>query len=36
MGVRYVQNAFTRIDEAERAGRRRPIDASLAESLGDQ
>ena len=36
MGVRYVQNAFTRIDEAERVGRRRPLDARLAESLGDQ
>jgi len=31
--VRYVQNAFARIDEAEEAGERRPWDASLANYL---
>lgn len=36
LGVRYVQNAFTRIDRADEAGRRRPLDASLAEYLGEQ
>jgi glycine/D-amino acid oxidase-like deaminating enzyme len=34
--VRYLQNAFARIDEAEEAGRPRPWDARLAEYLGEQ
>ena len=32
--VRYMQNAFLRIDEAAEAGRPRPVDARLAEYLG--
>ncbi|MGA7806234.1 NAD(P)/FAD-dependent oxidoreductase, partial [Bradyrhizobium sp.] len=32
--VRYMQNAFMRIDEAAEAGRPRPVDARLAEHLG--
>jgi glycine/D-amino acid oxidase-like deaminating enzyme len=32
--VRYMQNAFLRIDAAGRDRRRKPIDASLAEYLG--
>lgn len=36
IGVRYVQNAFARIDEAESAQRRRPLDARFAEYLGEQ
>jgi glycine/D-amino acid oxidase-like deaminating enzyme len=32
--VRYMQGAFLRIDEAAEAGRRRPVDARLAEYLG--
>ena len=36
LGVRYVQNAFARIDDAEGARRRRPADAGLAEYLGEQ
>jgi glycine/D-amino acid oxidase-like deaminating enzyme len=32
--VRYMQGAFLRIDEAAEAGRRRPVDARLAEFLG--
>jgi len=32
--VRYMQSAFLRIDEAEEAGRPRPIDAPIAEILG--
>src|ERR1700677_41338 len=32
--VRYMQSAFMRIDKAAEAGRPRPVDASLAESLG--
>jgi glycine/D-amino acid oxidase-like deaminating enzyme len=32
--VRYMQNAFLRIDEAAEAGRSRPADARLAEYLG--
>jgi glycine/D-amino acid oxidase-like deaminating enzyme len=32
--VRYMQNAFLRIDAAGRGRRRKPIDASLAEYLG--
>jgi hypothetical protein len=35
-GVRYVQNAFARIDEAETAGERLPFDAPLASWLGEQ
>jgi hypothetical protein len=34
MVVRYMQNAFLRIDEAAEAGRPRPVDAGLAERLG--
>ena len=34
--VRYLQNAYARIDEAEEAGRSRPWDAPIAEYLGDQ
>lgn len=34
--VRYLQNAYARIDEAEEAGRGRPWDAPIAEFLGDQ
>ena len=32
--VRYMQGAFLRIDEAAEAGKRRPIDAPIAELLG--
>jgi glycine/D-amino acid oxidase-like deaminating enzyme len=32
--VRYMQNAFLRIDEAAEAGRPRPVDAKVAEYLG--
>jgi glycine/D-amino acid oxidase-like deaminating enzyme len=32
--VRYMQNAFLRIDEAAEAGRAKPIDARLVEYLG--
>jgi glycine/D-amino acid oxidase-like deaminating enzyme len=32
--VRYMQGAFLRIDEAAEAGRRRPVDARLADFLG--
>jgi glycine/D-amino acid oxidase-like deaminating enzyme len=32
--VRYMQDAFLRIDEAAEAGRPRPVDARLAEYLG--
>ena len=32
--VRYMQAAFQRIDEADEAGRRPPLDAPLAEFLG--
>jgi glycine/D-amino acid oxidase-like deaminating enzyme len=32
--VRYMQNAFLRMDEAAEAGRPRPLDAMLAERLG--
>ena len=35
LGVRYVQNAFSRIDEADAAGRAPPFDASIAAALGD-
>lgn len=36
LAVRYVQNAFERIDEADQAGRRRPLDAGLAKLIGGQ
>lgn len=36
IGVRYVQNAFERIDAAESAGLKLPIDTSIAEALGEQ
>ena len=32
--VRYMQSAFLRIDEAAEAGRARPLDAKVAEYLG--
>jgi len=32
--VRYMQGAFLRIDEAAEAGRPRPFDSGIAESLG--
>jgi glycine/D-amino acid oxidase-like deaminating enzyme len=34
--VRYLQNAYGRIDEADGAGRKPPIDAGFAEWLGGQ
>jgi len=34
LAVRYLQNAFLRIDEAQENGHRRPLDAALAEALG--
>jgi glycine/D-amino acid oxidase-like deaminating enzyme len=34
-GVRYVQNAFSRIDKADQASRQRPIDTHFAEYLGE-
>jgi len=34
-GVRYIQSAFARIDEAESADKPRPIDAGFAEYLGE-
>ena len=34
LAVRYMQNAFLRIDEAGRQGRSKPMDAFLAEFLG--
>lgn len=34
-GIRYVQNAFLRMDQAETAGERPPLDASLAKKLGE-
>ena len=34
IAVRYMQNAFSRIDEAGRQGKRSPIDAPLAQFLG--
>lgn len=34
-GIRYVQNAFLRMDIAETAGRRPPPDARLAKYLGE-
>jgi glycine/D-amino acid oxidase-like deaminating enzyme len=36
IGIRYVQSAFERMDAAESAGRKEPIDAGLAKALGDQ
>lgn len=36
LGVRYVQDAFRRIDEAAEAGRRPPLDTALARQLSDQ
>lgn len=35
MGVRYIQDAFARIDEADEGRRTPPIDARLAEALGE-
>ncbi|MCU1312630.1 MAG: dependent oxidoreductase [Acidobacteriaceae bacterium] len=32
--VRYMQNALLRIDEAQEAGRSKPLDAPIAEALG--
>jgi glycine/D-amino acid oxidase-like deaminating enzyme len=32
--VRYMQGAYERIDEAAEAGRRKPLDAFVAETLG--
>jgi len=34
LAVRYMQNAFFRIDEAGRQGKRKPMDAFVAEFLG--
>ena len=34
LAVRYMQNAFFRIDQADKQGRPRPKDAFVAESLG--
>ena len=34
-GIRYVQNAFLRMDLAETAGKRPPLDAGLAKYLGE-
>jgi glycine/D-amino acid oxidase-like deaminating enzyme len=34
MGVRYVQDAFARVDQADLAGRPRPLDTPVAEYLG--
>ncbi|PZQ24655.1 MAG: FAD-dependent oxidoreductase [Sphingopyxis macrogoltabida] len=34
-GIRYVQNAFLRMDLAEAAGRNAPVDAPLAQYLGE-
>ncbi len=34
-GIRYVQNAFLRMDLAEAAGRKPPVDAGLAKYLGE-
>jgi len=36
LGVRYVQNAFARMDAADRDGRAAPFDSALAERLGEQ
>lgn len=34
LSIRYMQDAFLRLDAAAEGGKRRPIDASFAESLG--
>jgi glycine/D-amino acid oxidase-like deaminating enzyme len=34
LAVRYMQNAFARIDQAAESGRTRPVDAPIAELLG--
>ena len=34
LAVRYMQNAFFRIDDAGKRGKRKPIDAAFAEFLG--
>jgi glycine/D-amino acid oxidase-like deaminating enzyme len=34
-GIRYVQNAFLRMDLAEAAGRRPPLDSGIAKYLGE-
>lgn len=34
LAVRYMQNAFFRIDQAGKQGRHKPVDAFLAEYLG--
>lgn len=34
LAVRYMQNAFLRIDEAGKQGKRKPMDAFIAELLG--
>jgi len=34
LSVRYMQNAFLRIDEAEKRGKPKPKDVALAEFLG--
>ncbi len=36
LAIRYVQNAFARIDDADQSGRRRPFDAKLAKLIGGQ
>jgi len=36
MGIRYVQDAFRRMDEARDSGRRAPVDAALALKLSAQ
>lgn len=36
LAIRYVQAAFSRIDEADREGRRPPLDARFAEKMGGQ
>ena len=36
LGVRYVQNAFARMDQAELIGSYQPLDSKLAKYLGDQ
>lgn len=35
LGVRYIQQAYSRIDAADKAGRRRPADTFIAEYLGE-
>ena len=36
LGVRYVQNAFARMDQADTRGKAKPLDSKLATYLGDQ